>query len=773
VVRIIDAFGGPKLAARSLHEGLTVMTSDFVRSACVVGISLGVIACAGREVGNSPTDGGNPGADAPAAVASGTSGSMGALAGDADVTDALQGSGQPEASGPPQESGPAQSTGTPPAGQGGTPDAQFVQGVDSASPSPLADKLDLLFDIDNSASMGDKQQYLTQAIPDLIDRLVNPNCVDINTGAVTGKSMAGQGCAQGSKSEFAPVHNMHLGVVTSSLGPRLSEPDPVGVCNEPTAAPPPFLNIDSHNDDHGHLIARSLAYTQNGAAAAEGVVQDAVVAAYGMPASGFLWWYPGANPPPGVVPAITQTMQLEHDFGSIVAGAGVFGCGIESQLESWYRFLVQPDPYMTLVPNMNQLAQGRPTAAWQDVDSVILQQRHDFLRPDSLVAVIVLSDENDSEIDVRSIGGLGYLFMQTTFRPPHSTTPCATNPLAAGCHSCSPGDVADPACAPSAGSGLPIAQYTSPNDWGYYPNVRHVHMRAKYGLDPQFPIERYVLGLTNPMVPNRAGEYPAGATNYAGLDPKNLNCTNPLYAAALPDGTKTDANTLCNLPAGPRTKDLVFYAHIGGVPHQLLHFKPADPMGSQLTDADWTRILGKDPEHFDYTGIDPHMIEDYKDRTATTVQVDTTGTNPLSPATAAGMPDPVTGREWVTNTEMTAGGHVFAVDREYACTFALPAARDCTLAQNQDACDCPSRAGLLTHDQLSPVCDDNVQTKQVAAKAYPTIRELLLARLMGAQGIVSSICPIHVTDQMGGTDPLYGYRPAVSALIERIRLHLK
>ena len=65
-------------------------------------------------------------------------------------------------------------------------------------------KIDMLFDIDNSASMGDKQAYLVQAIPDLIDGLVNPNCIDIATGAVTGKSVAGQECAAGSRPSFQP-----------------------------------------------------------------------------------------------------------------------------------------------------------------------------------------------------------------------------------------------------------------------------------------------------------------------------------------------------------------------------------------------------------------------------------------------------------------------------------------------------------------------------------------------------------------------------------------
>src|SRR5262245_13169155 len=39
------------------------------------------------------------------------------------------------------------------------------------------DKIDLLFMIDNSRSMSDKQAILQQAVPDLVNRLVNPICV--------------------------------------------------------------------------------------------------------------------------------------------------------------------------------------------------------------------------------------------------------------------------------------------------------------------------------------------------------------------------------------------------------------------------------------------------------------------------------------------------------------------------------------------------------------------------------------------------------------------
>jgi len=40
----------------------------------------------------------------------------------------------------------------------------------------------------------------------------------------------------------------------------------------------------------------------------------------------------------------------------MVLGAGQTGCGYESQLESWYRFLVDPDPYQSISIDVNGLA---------------------------------------------------------------------------------------------------------------------------------------------------------------------------------------------------------------------------------------------------------------------------------------------------------------------------------------------------------------------------------------------------------------------------------
>jgi hypothetical protein len=630
------------------------------------------------------------------------------------------------------------------------------------------DKLDILFTIDNSASMGDKQEYLERAIPDLINRLVAPNCLDAN-GTAQGSSTNDGSCPAGQTVEFPPVHDMHIGIVSSSLGPRLSDQFQGGsgvVC--PTTGTSSVTLIDGtsypdHNDDQGHLLTRSSVPNTSGGP------PSAATLAVSPPAdapNGFLAWFPtttnvGGTAPVGA-PAVTDPATLVSDFTDMVAGVQQFGCGIESQLESWYRFLVQPDPYATLGLDSKNRAQ------WVGVDTTILQQRKDFLRPDSLVAIIVLTDENDSEIDVRSAAGLGYYFMSRAWDPPHGTSACASNPADPGCQVCQPGST-DPACVGPSGNAT--NSYESDTDWGYNLNLRHVRMKAKYGFDPQFPIARYVTGLSSPAVPDRNGEYPSGAQSYVG----NKDCTNPLFAAALPDPTQlsasiattvsaADATTLCKLPVGTRAANLIFYGIIGGVPNELLHFDPNSPANSALSDSDWVKILGNDPEAFDYTGIDPHMVESQTPRNGTAL--DPHGV--LAAPSAPNGTDPISGREWITNQ----GAHAdLTVDREYACIFKLTTARDCTDPANKPACDCSTDAGVLTPEETSPVCDPETVTQQDYAKAYPTIRELLLAHKMGQQGIASSICPIHVTDQSatGSTDPLYGYRPAVSSIVNRLK----
>ncbi|HEY8042325.1 MAG TPA: hypothetical protein VIF15_21125, partial [Polyangiaceae bacterium] len=549
-------------------------------------------------------------------------------------------------------------------------------------------RLDLLFMIDNSKSMGDKQDYLARAIPDLLTRLVTPNCVDlVDATKVLGASRDGS-CDAG-RIEFPPVHDMHIAVVSSSLGNMGGD-----VCPLPSTPAP------NGEDDDAQILNRA------GVADAPGA---------------FLGWFPStsanAGAPPPAQP-VGDPGVLVGDFQRIVTGIGEGGCGIEAQLESWYRFLVQPDPYASIaVHNGGAVLQG--------VDATVLRQRHDFLRSDSLLAIIDLSDENDSSVDVRAYAGTeiaGYHMMERDTGPFRGTSACAANPQDPACTSCAARSASgDPACV--------TPQYDPVSDAAGTPNIRHVHMKQAFGIDFQYPIERYLSGLTDPVVPDRDGEYPQGAQTYRGT----ANCSNPIFSQDLPDGTNLDPAVLCKLTRGPRTKDLVYYAHIGGVPADLLHFDPASPQASQLTGADWTKILGKDPQASDYGGIDPRMNETYKQRPYFQ--------SPFAPY-------------W---------------DLAFACTFPLPQPRDCTQAANSGGCDCAtSPPSSVSGWEL---CSATDATRQIAAKAYPTVRELLLAKLLGDRGVVSSLCPIHVTEQQPG-DPLFGYRPAMSAIIERLKTSL-
>ena len=121
--------------------------------------------------------------------------------------------------------------------------------------------------------------------------------------------------------------------------------------------------------------------------------------------------------------------------------------------------------------------------------------------------------------------------------------------------------------------------------------------------------------------------------------------------------------------------------------------------------------------------------------------------------------DPVSGREYNTLTS------VAAIDLEYACTFDLPTPKDCTLAANAGACDCVGSATTATDGP--PLCSATTRTTQVKGKAYPQSRYLLVAKALGNQALVASICAKVTTGS--ATAPAFGYNGAMQAAIERMR----
>jgi hypothetical protein len=588
-----------------------------------------------------------------------------------------------------------------PSANGGT-----VVTVDNPPTGTLtqATKVDLLLVVDNSASMGDKQQLLRQAVPDLVTRLVVPNCIDAS-GATIAPSSNGV-CAQG-QLEFAPVRDLHVGVITTSLGGRGGDicdgTDPVG------------LGGTRHDDDQAHLITRASAGGPD-----EHPLADAP--------NGFLAFGAGG---------LSDPAQLRADLQLLINGVHEYGCGIEAQLESWYRFLVQPDPYASIIPDP---ADGR-RRAYSGVDATLLKQRHDFLRPDSLVAIVLLTDEDDSAEDPGAIGGQGWAFNMKRFPgsvgggAARGTSACGdvTKVATADCTSCGfPGHASDSSCQlpgdTDTGTGQPQR--------GYYKaaedtlNTRYVRMRERYGIDPQYPVSRYFLGLSSAKVPTRDTEHaksdpqvPFNPTkDYVGTPV----CTNPLFAASLP----TDpGQELCNLPMGPRAANMVVFATITGVPSVLL--SPA------MDAAAWKRVVGNDPLAYDSSGIDVHMVQSQTPRAG------------LPDPSASDTADPMNGREWDTGK----------IDLQYACTFALTTPKDCTDKAFAGACDCASGT-----PPLPPLCDATKKTNQVRGKAYPGIRQLQLARMLGGRSVAASICPPNVPE----SDPQFGFRPALRALGDRM-----
>lgn len=576
------------------------------------------------------------------------------------------------------------------------------------------DKIDLLLVIDNSRSMADKQEILKLAIPDLVNQLVNPKCVDDNDMPLPDAQQPADplgDCPPGSDREFDPIVDIHIGVITTSIGGHGAD-----ACSGTTSAT---------ENDHAYLITRS---SIDGTTPPVDTWND----------KGFLVWDPDTQDPSHMPQGETDSAKLNADVAALVGGAGEVGCGYEAQMEAWYRFLVDPDPYQDITLESN-------AAVLEGTDNDLLNMRKAFVRPDSLLAVIMLTDENDCSI---RDGGQFYfgaqIFQPGTNNPYHLPKPraaCASDPNSECCRSCGqgPGDGCDDSGDDCEGT-LPGLEDNI--------NLRCWEMKRRFGIEFLWPIDRYVSGLSSPQVSDRHGNV----------------VSNPLYIDLVPE----DSNNAVRDPG------LVFVAGIVGVPWQDIARKNGDgqpdlltglngdgePVGGFQSPAElalnntYDLVLG-DPTCYETDANclpdDPLMIEDTSPRT---------GTNPVTGQSPSPASDPL-GND--------INGHEYGIpnkdDLQYACIFDLAEDRDCTAAATN--CDCSDG------NNDNPLCYDSAGggfgTTQYRAKAYPGVRELQLLKAVGNQGIVGSICPAQQTDD---TLSNFGYRPAVDAIVERLKLAL-
>ncbi len=302
------------------------------------------------------------------------------------------------------------------------------------------DKLDLLFVLDNSASMADKQEVLAEAVPNLVTRLVTPRCLE--DGIV--KPRVGGECPAGSAEEFRPVRDLHVAVLTSSLGAFGN----AAVCDDR----PDGRNQNAHPKK-----------TATG--------------------KDFLSWGSGlaAND------AGETVAELSKPFEALVRSAGENGCGYEATMEAWYRFLVDPEPPIGFTDCGTNGCKSR------GVDEAVLAARRAFLRPDSRVAIIQLGDENDCSVRDTGFGAFAIAKGLEQVLTPSSA--CETDPNSRCCLACEAG-------VPAECGNVCDSRGKQADD---HINLRCHETKRRFGYDFLWGTERYVEGLTSMTVPRRSG----------------------------------------------------------------------------------------------------------------------------------------------------------------------------------------------------------------------------------------------------------------------------
>jgi hypothetical protein len=641
-------------------------------------------AGAGAEGGSLGGSGGKG-----AAAGKGGTGGKGAAAGRGGVGGTEGGTGAASGASMGATGGDIIAEGGAPDGSGGSgasgPEDPNVVGLQTTSVT----KLDVLLMVDNSIGMADKQQLLAKGMQMLLGRFTSPSCIDAD-GVGTGVVGPDGQCASGTP-EFPPVRDIHFGVITSSLGDHGSN----DVCS------------DGQNQANG------------GTSTFDDKAQLIVSVRSGLGNQDFLSWAPDGD-----------FVDFEDTASAHITAAGEHGCGYEASLESWYRFLVDPEPVKSMSNDQAVSVRG-------PVNDVVLAQRAAFLRPDSAVVIVMLTDENDCSI-MDEDGQQGWLVgykggvSMLTWHMPRASSACSVSANDKCCRPCGgsapagcPDDQSDSSCA--VGRVLPLSEDSM--------NLRCIQQVKRFGIDLLYPTGRYVEGLSNRFITPRFG---------------GPQVQNPLFAPT-PDGVSRDPG-------------LVYFAGIVGVPWQDVvtddtlsggdfKYMTADELA---TNGRWDVMLG-DPAR-GVAPTDPFMIESVDPRPTGTPHP-LLANAAIAAYSSTSNVNPINGHEQAPLSQRD--------DLQFACIYQLAypvSAADC--GADADACDCNSDE----FDKHSPLCEGTTPQadgKQVYGKAYPGLRELEVLRGFGTNSIVTSACPRNNNSSDPPIDPSYGYNSALITIAER------
>lgn len=695
------------------------------RSASVVVLlSSGLVGCSGKETVTGVTRPTNEGRDA------GDSASEGATSEDSTRDDGGGGTSAPQNGSEPVTPAPTAGESTATSTEGDTDtDAPVI-------PPGSANKLDLLLVVDNSANMPEKAAVFADSVRYLLEQLVQPPCID-EDGEITAPS--GEDCPAGSAPLHAPLNDIHVGVITTSLGAYGAENTCVVDPNRP----------DTFENDDGAHLAGSLQHGLN------------------LPGGDFLIRQPNSD---------QSLAEFLTDIDTHLVSAGEHGCGYEAPLEAWTRFLVDPAPYTRIVrtpcnssdtanscngPELG--ANGQPL-----IDSIVLSQRAAFLRPDSLVGIVVLTDENDCSM--KSKGQTWIVTDQEdssgTFR---GSAACEADPNDPCCQSCGSSRV--PAGCPTEADGtapgcaeLTFPVWTRSDPGEDSPNLRCFQQKRRFGVDFLFPTERYVNALTQDRI------CPADNTLYFADSFCNVGeqADNPLWV-----------NGGIHRPPGR-----VLFTTISGVPWQDLAVDPDAEVvtyrgtaGDAEPSLDWDLLLGLTssdgtrPLYATADGaLDPLLVESVTPRSGSNWPTDT----PLAAPDSPYMANPINGHEWNI------------VDRsalQYSCLMPMPEPEVCLSADDQAAlaaefgvihsCHCSDYG----NDEFrSPTCqapDGSYGLTKYFSGAFPPTRLLQVQERLVSDGpvtsIVGSVCAKSLDDSLADS----GFKPTMDLLLAGLRSQLE
>jgi hypothetical protein len=378
---------------------------------------------------------------------------------------------------------------------------------------------------------------------------------------------------------------------------------------------------------------------------------------------------------------------------------------------------------------------GASTAEIQGVSAEVLAERAAFLRSDSVLGIVMLSDENDCSIRDE---GYGWLVSRGASPMYRSVSICQTNPNDKCCQSCGE-QSANAGCPPLAEDAeCQKGNTLAPADDDL--NLRCYDQKRRFGFDLLYPISRYVQGLTSSEVSLRST---------GNLVP------NPIYVSRNGAPSRSPEQVLLLGIVGVPWQDVSDEASLSG---PGLKFMSED---GPLPESRWDLILGDPSASPPVRPLDPFMFETAADRTTL---ADLPQSNPIVASeqlVPSASLDPqanhVNGHENV---------NVGSRDLQAACIFPLQEPISCDAARDaaNKGCDCYLADNAYNRAVCQPAGGGPATTTQFWGSAYPGLRELSVLKGVGGHGIVASACP-----KSSDLDAeVYGYRPAMDALAGRI-----